>query len=66
MNLTKQNSEYIEWLDKLKSIIKKTQIKVTLSANTELLQLYWDIGMDLFNTLNNKKAFQKREVILSG
>ena len=54
MNLEKQNIEYIEWLDKLKSRIRKTQIKAALSANTELLQLYWDIGKDLFDKKENQ------------
>jgi len=54
MNLSVRNKEYIEWLDKLKSRIRKTQIKAALSANAELLQLYWDIGKDLFDKKENQ------------
>ncbi|MEA3496703.1 MAG: PDDEXK nuclease domain-containing protein [Bacteroidota bacterium] len=54
MNIKKQNIEYIEWLDRLKTRIRKTQIKAVLSANTELLQLYWDIGKDLFEKKENQ------------
>lgn len=54
MEIEKQNSEYIEWLDKLKSRIRKIQIKAALSANTELLQLYWDFGKDLYEKKENQ------------
>ena len=36
--------EYALALSKIKSQIKQTQIKATLSANKELIQLYWSIG----------------------
>ena len=44
MNLTKQNSEYIEWVGELKSLIQTAQIKASISVNKELLSLYWNIG----------------------
>ena len=35
---------YVELLEDLKTRIRTTQIKATLSANRELIRLYWDIG----------------------
>ncbi len=48
MNLEKDNKEYFEWLNRLKSRIRTAQIKAALSANSELILLYWDIGKDIF------------------
>jgi len=48
MKLEKQNNEYFKWLDNLKSRIRTAQIKASLSANAELIELYWDIGKDIF------------------
>jgi len=48
MNLKKEDKEYLKWLDNLKSRIRTTQIKAALSANAELIKLYWDIGKDIF------------------
>ena len=41
------DSEYIEWLGGLKKRIKGTQIKAALSANKEIIELYWEIGKEL-------------------
>ena len=48
MELKGQDKEYLKWLDNLKSRIRTTQIKAALSANAELIKLYWDIGKDIF------------------
>jgi len=49
MKVTKRyDSEYIEWLAGLKKKIKSTQIKAALSANREVIELYWDIGNELY------------------
>jgi len=48
MELDKQHIDYLEWLNKLKEKIRTTQIKAALSANSELIRLYWDIGKDIF------------------
>ncbi|MEL7122826.1 MAG: DUF1016 N-terminal domain-containing protein [Bacteroidota bacterium] len=39
-----ENTEYRAWVKELKSKIQSSQIKVAISANTELLKLYWEIG----------------------
>ncbi|MFV0593088.1 MAG: YhcG family protein [Draconibacterium sp.] len=43
----KYGSEYTDWLVKLKGRIKQTQLKAALSANRELIFLYWEIGKEL-------------------
>ena len=41
------NSEYKEWLCELKSQIKRTQIKASMSVNSQLIMLYWDLGRQI-------------------
>ena len=48
MKLDKRHKDYIEWLNNIKSKIRITQIKAALSANSELIRLYWGIGKDIF------------------
>ena len=40
-------SEYYRWIDKIKAKIHSTRTKIALSANSELLRLYWDIGKEI-------------------
>jgi len=42
-------SEYYEWIDRIKTIIHSTRTKIVLSANSELLNLYWKIGKEIVN-----------------
>ena len=37
-------TDYIPLLDSIKTRIRRAQIRATLSANTEMLLLYWDVG----------------------
>lgn len=37
-------SEYRSWLEQLKSKIQSAQIKAALAVNTQLIQLYWELG----------------------
>jgi predicted nuclease of restriction endonuclease-like (RecB) superfamily len=46
MSLT-NNSEYKNWLIELKANIKQSQIKAALAVNSELIQLYWDLGRQI-------------------
>jgi predicted nuclease of restriction endonuclease-like (RecB) superfamily len=41
------NSEYKNWLIELKANIKRSQIKAALAVNSELIQLYWDLGKQI-------------------
>ncbi|MEA3450548.1 MAG: DUF1016 N-terminal domain-containing protein [Bacteroidota bacterium] len=45
--------KYVKWINSLKVKIHKSKIKIALSINSELLELYWDIG---------KEICQKQEV----
>ena len=46
MNLS-ENKEYFNWVNELKNLIQKTQIKAAISVNKELLSLYWKIGKSI-------------------
>ena len=48
MGLVIQDNAYTEWLKQLKDKIRKTQLQAALSANRELILLYWDIGKELY------------------
>jgi predicted nuclease of restriction endonuclease-like (RecB) superfamily len=41
------NSAYKDWLRELKANIKKSQIKASLAVNSELIQLYWNLGKQI-------------------
>ncbi len=41
------NSEYLNWIKSLKTKIRKAQNKVAFSINSELLELYWELGREL-------------------
>jgi len=51
--MTKQLTEYISWVNELKILIQKTQIKAAISVNRELLGLYWTIGKSISEKVNN-------------
>ena len=40
-------STYIELLNTLKEKIRSSQIKASISVNTELIKLYWEIGLEI-------------------
>ena len=39
--------EYAEWLKDLKDQIKRSQIKVAMTVNSQLILLYWDLGRQI-------------------
>jgi len=41
-------TDYVEFLESLKSRVQQAQTKAMLSVNRELIQLYWDIGRLIF------------------
>ena len=45
---------YKNWLNSLKQKIKTAQLKAAISVNTQLLELYWDLGKDI--ALKQKEA----------
>ena len=38
--------EYKDWVVELKQRIRQSQIKAAVRVNTELLQLYWQMGSE--------------------
>ncbi len=52
MSLSNKNNEYINWVNELKNLIQKTQIKAAISVNRELLKLYWTIGKSISGKVN--------------
>jgi len=47
MNEEINRNEYVDWVNKIKSSIRSARSKVALSINSQLLELYWNIGQDL-------------------
>ena len=45
--ILKQNRDYQNWLSNIKQKIKSAQLRATLSVNSVLLHLYWDIGKEV-------------------
>lgn len=44
-----KTSEYAEWMRVIKARVRQAQLKALLSANTEQLLLYWDIGREILD-----------------
>lgn len=40
-------SPYVSFLEQLKNKVKQAQLKASLAVNSELIQLYWDIGKSI-------------------
>ena len=41
------NSDFKNWVSRLKQDIRSAQIKAAIKVNTELLRLYWRMGADI-------------------
>ena len=48
-------SEYKDWIVRLKQRIRQSQIKAAVRVNTELLQLYWQMGSEIVERQQNAK-----------
>lgn len=42
-------NSYRKWLEEIKLKIKSTQLKVAISANAQLIELYWNLAADIIN-----------------
>jgi len=49
------NKEYFDWFNNLKSLIKQSQIKASLSVNTHLIIMYWNLGREIVNKQKKTK-----------
>jgi predicted nuclease of restriction endonuclease-like (RecB) superfamily len=52
--MIKSVSAYRHWLKQLKDRIRSSQIKAAIKVNTELLNLYWELGKEILD--KEKKA----------
>ncbi len=52
MKLNKKHTEYLAWVNELKTLIQKTQIKAAIAVNKQLLELYWSIGKSISEKVN--------------
>ncbi|MEI6090038.1 MAG: PDDEXK nuclease domain-containing protein [bacterium] len=50
-----QNQEYRQWFKELKDNIRQSQIKASISVNTELVLMYWDLGKQIVEKQENTK-----------
>jgi predicted nuclease of restriction endonuclease-like (RecB) superfamily len=41
------DKDYTAWLTQLKNKIRASQLKAAVAVNSEMIQLYWDIGADI-------------------
>ncbi len=55
MNELLNNHDYKNWLIDLKSTIQQRQIKAALAVNSQLIQLYWDLGKQITEKQENAK-----------
>lgn len=49
------DNSYKEWLEHLKSKIRSAQLKAAIGVNSQLLQLYWELGKDIVQKQNQSK-----------
>jgi hypothetical protein len=49
------NNNYKNWLIELKSTIQQRQIKAAVAVNSQLIQLYWDLGKQITEKQENAK-----------
>ncbi len=49
------NQEYVQFVNQLKTQIKNSQIRAALSVNSELIQLYWQIGKQIIEKQKQTK-----------
>lgn len=46
-------AEYSIWIESIKQKIKTAQLKVAISANSQLLELYWELAKDIIHKQND-------------
>jgi hypothetical protein len=47
-----KSEEYKIWITEIKEKISSAQIKASLSVNSEMLKLYWDLGQSISEKLS--------------
>jgi predicted nuclease of restriction endonuclease-like (RecB) superfamily len=51
--IEKENTEFFNWITELKSKIHSANTKAALTINSQLLELYWEIGKDISERQSN-------------
>ncbi len=51
--LLKSDLDYKKWLTDLKHRIRQSQLKAVVKVNTELINMYWDLGRDIADKQKN-------------
>ena len=46
------NPSYKKWLEEIKRKIKTAQLRVAVSANAQLIELYWQLAQEIINRQN--------------
>ncbi len=59
MDVSIIDAAYKQWLVDIKSRIRQSQIKAAIRVNTELLNLYWDLGKQIVEKQGNAKYGDK-------
>jgi len=49
------NKEYIEWISSLKAKIRSAKTRVALSVNSAVIELYWEIGKEIYKKQETAK-----------
>ena len=52
MERLKSNNEFYEWMNKSKRTIKSARQKVIATVNSQVLELYWEIGKEISSKQN--------------
>ena len=47
------NSDFIEWMASLKNKIQSARNKLAFSINSQVLELYWELGKDIAEKQKN-------------
>ena len=47
------NSDFLEWITTLKVKIRSARNKLAFSINSQVLELYWEIGRDITEKQKN-------------
>lgn len=53
MDQNQINSEFASWINSLKKKVQSAIQKIAFSINSQLLELYWEIGKDVDSKLKS-------------
>jgi hypothetical protein len=59
MDHLKSNNEFYDWINELKRTIKSARQKLAATINSQVLEIYWEIG-----TKNSSAAIEILELLI--